>query len=148
MQRGAKLTKAKTAELGLQGKIDLADGQGFVVPSRLKDLRKGFGGGFNVGTVMKPVYYGVDSNGNQVALKYSTIALTDSLVSKHRGLNSLRKAMEASEVDELVMKSGVKIGSPTMSSSLLVASAVCLSTNTACVRLIVNDRLPQFPARL
>ena len=99
-------------DLGLDSPIDLADGQGFVLPSRLKDLRRGFGGGFNPGTVMKPVYYGTDSNGKPIALKYSTTVLTDSLVSAHPGLAALREQMELNEVDELVFKSGVKVGSP------------------------------------
>ena len=99
-------------DLGLDSPIDLADGQGFVLPSRLKDLRRGFGGGFNPGTVMKPVYYGVDSTGKPTALKYSTTVLTESLVENHPGLKALKKQMELAEVDELVFKSGVKVGAP------------------------------------
>jgi hypothetical protein len=99
-------------DLGLDKAFELADGQGFVLPSRLKDLRKGFGGGLKAGTVMKPVYYGIDENGDQIALKYSTVVLTNDLVSKHKGLKALRDVMEGSEVDELVMKSAVKIGAP------------------------------------
>ena len=99
-------------DLGLDSPIDLADGQGFVLPSRLKDLRRGFGGGFNPGTVMKPVYYGTDSNGKPTALKYSTTVLTDSLIGAHPGLAALRAQMELNEVDELIFKSGVKVGSP------------------------------------
>ena len=108
--------KIDLKELGLLGNIDIADGQGFVLPRRLKQLRRGFGGGLKVNTVMKPVYFGIGENGKQTAVKYSTVALTDSLVSKHKGLKFLRDAMEAANegkgVDELVMKSGVKIGSP------------------------------------
>lgn len=99
-------------DLGLDNKFDLADGQGFILPSRLKDLRRGFGGGLKAGVVMKPVYYGIDENGDQIALKYSTVTLKDDLVKNHKGLKALRDAMEAAEVDELVMKSVVKIGAP------------------------------------
>ena len=99
-------------DLGLDSPINLADGQGFVLPSRLKDLRRGFGGGFNPGTVMKPVYYGVDSTGKPTALKYSTTVLTESLVENHPGLRALKNQMELAEVDELVFKSGVKVGAP------------------------------------
>lgn len=99
-------------DLGLDSPIDLADGQGFVLPSRLKDLRRGFGGGFNPGTVMKPVYYGIDSTGKPTALKYSTTVLTESLVENHPGLKALKKQMELAEVDELIFKSGVKVGAP------------------------------------
>jgi hypothetical protein len=111
-----KELKIDLKELGLLGNIDIADGQGFVLPRRLQQLRRGFGGGLKVNTVMKPVYFGIGENGKQTAVKYSTVVLTDSLVSKHRGLKFLRNAMEAANegkgVDELVMKSGVKIGSP------------------------------------
>jgi hypothetical protein len=99
-------------DLGLDSPIKLADGQGFILPSRLKDLRRGFGGGFVPGTVMKPVYYGVDANGNAVALKYSTTVLTNSLLENHPGLQALRNQMELNLVDELIFKSGVKIGAP------------------------------------
>jgi len=99
-------------DLGLDNSFDLADGQGFVLPKRLQDLRRGFGGGLKAGTVMKPVYYGIDENGDQIALKYSTVVLTDELINRHKGLKALRDVMEESNIDELVMKSAVKIGAP------------------------------------
>ena len=103
-------------ELGLESSIDIADAQGFILPRRLKQLRRGFGGGLKIGTVMKPVYFGIDETGKGTAVKYSTVVLSDDLVGRHKGLKALRDAMEAANegmgIDELVMASGIKLGMP------------------------------------
>ena len=92
--------------------FDMADAQGFILPERLADIRRGFGGGIKISTVLKPVYFGVDKDGQTHALKYSAVVLSDDLVSKHPKLEQLRAAMRAIKADEYVFKTANKVGGP------------------------------------
>jgi hypothetical protein len=52
----AKLRKLE--KLFPKGSFEKTDAQAFMLPERFQELRKGFGRGFNLSTVMKPVYFG------------------------------------------------------------------------------------------
>jgi hypothetical protein len=92
--------------------FDIADAQGYMLPERRADIKRGFGNGLNIGNVLKPVYYGIHEDGNAVAVKYSSIVLTDDIVARFPKLGDLRKAMRIANVGEYVMDSGIKNGSP------------------------------------
>ncbi len=92
--------------------FDMADAQGYILPERLSDIRKGFGGGIKISTVLKPVYFGIDGNGASNALKYSAVVLSDDLVSRHPKLEQIREAMRAIKADEYVFKTANKVGGP------------------------------------
>lgn len=99
---------------------DLADAQGFMTPYRAKQIEKGFGKAYKAGAVVKPAFYGQttikDADGNDVEVpvmvKYSSVVLTDELVSRFPKLAALRKAMEDGAIDELVFDSANKVGVP------------------------------------
>tara|TARA_R110002126_G_scaffold159053_4_gene306415 strand:- start:22020 stop:36167 length:14148 start_codon:yes stop_codon:yes gene_type:complete len=98
--------------------FELSDAQGFMTPSRAENIRKGFGKGSNVQMTMKPVYFGIDENGVPVAIKYSSIELTDELIEMFPSLGKLRNRMVESGTDEFVFGSGVKLGQPTTLSEI------------------------------
>ena len=58
------------------------------------------------------MYYGIHDDGNAVAVKYSSIVLTDDIVSRFPKLGELRDAMRKANAGEYVMNSGIKNGSP------------------------------------
>jgi hypothetical protein len=95
---------------------DKHDGQGFMLPERHADVVKGFGPAAGMAIVKKPVHYEIDPMGLSRALKYSSIVLTDELVSMFPGLYDLREEMKGREgreqVDEFIFGSGVKVGAP------------------------------------
>lgn len=107
--------------------FDVTDAQGFVSQKRFADLQKGFGRGFKLSTVMKPVYFGIDmreiprETDNGIVyekvpvptyLKYSSIVLTDVLVNRFPSLGILAARMENNGLDELIFTSGNKVGIP------------------------------------
>jgi hypothetical protein len=105
---------------------DIADAQGFMLPSRYADLEKGFGRGWGLGNVMKPVHFEViekkviKEDGTPyttaipVYMKYSSIVLEDSLINKFPSLAKLRTKLEQLGVDELIFDTGIKTGLPTV----------------------------------
>ena len=92
--------------------FDIADAQGYMLPERRADIKRGFGNGLNIGNVLKPVYYGIHDNSDAVAVKYSSIVLTDDIVARFPKLGELRKAMRIANAGEYVMNSGIKNGAP------------------------------------
>lgn len=104
------------------------DAQGFVSQARFNDLKKGYGRGFKLSTVMKPVYFGIDirpipredAEGNityedvpvPTYLKYSSVVLTEVLMNRFPSLRKLNSRMAENEVGELIFDSGNKIGNP------------------------------------
>ena len=106
--------KDQLAIMGIE--FDIADAQGYMLPSRRADIRKGFGNGLNIGNVLKPVYYGVHADGNAVAVKYSSVVLTDDLVNRFPALKDLRTKMERANVGEFIMDSAIKNGNPKVQS--------------------------------
>ena len=102
--------KDQLSIMGIQ--FDIADAQGYMLPERRADIKKGFGNGLNIGNVLKPVYYGIHEDGNAVAVKYSSIVLTNDLVERFPSLGQLRTAMRVAGVGEYVMDSGIKNGAP------------------------------------
>ena len=92
--------------------FDMADAQGFILPERLADIRKGFGGGIKISTVLKPVYFGVNEDGKTDALKYSAVVLSDDLIKRHPLFEKIRNEMRAVNADELVFKTANKVGGP------------------------------------
>jgi hypothetical protein len=104
--------------------FESTDAQGFMTPARLADLSKGFEKSWELGTVHKPVHFGVypheftREDGSKyktakpVYVKNSTVVLTDDLVSRFPLLGKLRDAMVRQDLDELVFKSAVKEGAP------------------------------------
>lgn len=91
--------------------FDLADAQGLMTPERAADIMRGFPG-LNLGKVMKGVYAKVDNNGILRTMKYSSIVLSDELVSKQPKLKKVLEEMRKNEVDETVFASGFKNGQP------------------------------------
>ena len=65
--------KDQLAIIGID--FDIADAQGYMLPERRAEIKRGFGNGLNIGNVLKPVYYGIHDDGNAVAVKYSSIVL-------------------------------------------------------------------------
>ena len=106
--------KDQLAIMGVE--FDIADAQGYMLPSRRADIRKGFGNGLNIGNVLKPVYYGVHADGNAVAVKYSSVVLTDDLVNRFPALKDLRTKMERAKVGEFIMDTAIKNGNPKVQS--------------------------------
>lgn len=99
--------------------FESTDAQGFMLPSRQESLKRGFGTNYQVGNILKPSHYEVvvrEIEGEQVVfpvmVKYSSIVLTDDLISKHPKLAKIRKMMELNKIDELVYDSAVKVGVP------------------------------------
>jgi hypothetical protein len=98
--------------------FELSDAQGFSLPSRVANIRKGFGRASNVQMTMKPVYFGINEQGVPTAVKYSSIELTNELVEMFPSLGKLRDRMEKAKVDEFVFGSGVKLGQSTTLSTI------------------------------
>lgn len=105
----------------------LADSQGFVLPSRVKEYMKGFSRSWGVGSLFKPMYYGPGSattlvNGVpsetffQFYTKFSSVELSDDLVAQFPALGALRRQLEDQGIDEAVLASAVKVGLPSASS--------------------------------
>ena len=92
--------------------VKFTDGQGFMTPKRAADLRKGFGNAFKIGNVIKGVHFEIDEDGIPRAVKYSCIELTDELCKMFPKLKQVREALENNGIDEMVFKSGVKVGAP------------------------------------
>jgi hypothetical protein len=92
--------------------VKFTDGQGFMTPKRAADLRKGFGNAFKIGNVIKGVHFEIDADGIPRAIKYSCIELTDELCEMFPKLKQVRQALEDNGIDEMVFKSGVKVGAP------------------------------------
>lgn len=103
--------------------FDRTDAQSFITPTRARQLRRMYGRGYKMGSVTKPMYFGVryekDANGNtipvQTYIKTSAIELSDDLLDSLPNstlLRELRTAMERSGHDELIFGSAVKLGKP------------------------------------
>lgn len=96
------------------------DGQGFIMPSRARELSRGFENSWGLGLVHKPLYFGVHamtsedgySTGIPMYLKYSAVVLTDDIVTRFPALKKLRDRAEALNVDEVLFASAVKTGAP------------------------------------
>lgn len=102
---------------------NIADGQGFMLPSRAAEIEKGFGKAFGVGKVMKPVHYELRkvkadmgdktyTTAVPIYTKYSSIVLTEDLIKSFPFLEQLRNKMVELEVDELLMDTAIKVGLP------------------------------------
>jgi hypothetical protein len=78
----------------LRSKVyEWTDAQGFITPERAANIRQGFSREANLGSAMKPVYFGMNTNAMPVGVKYSTIELTDELCREFPSLAKLRFAM-------------------------------------------------------
>ncbi len=101
-------------------KFDPFDGQGFMLPERAEELRKGFGRAANMGNIFKGIHYEVAEkiiNGKKVyvpvMVKYSSVVLTDEMVEAFPKLKTLRDNMRENKIDEFLFPSAVKVGTPT-----------------------------------
>lgn len=98
--------------------FDLADAQGFMLPSRADNIIAGMGKAYDAGAIFKPAHYEVAERGENgfvpVMMKYSSAVLSDELVEKFPKLRKLREAMELDQIDELVFDSANKVGGPTI----------------------------------
>jgi len=100
--------------------IDLSDGQGFITQSRFEDLKRIFGDGYDLGRVMKPVYYGPRNEEAEdgtitpvfTYAKMSTIVLSDELMDVFPGLKKLALALENQGIGEMYFSSAIKVGNP------------------------------------
>ncbi len=100
--------------------FDMADAQGFMLPERAANIVQGFGKNYNAGAVFKPAHYEIAERTLQdgtkayvpVMLKYSSVVLSDDLVSRHPKLEALRQEMRDKNVHEFVFDSGTKVGAP------------------------------------
>lgn len=77
----------------LNKEYDITDAQGFATPERMANIRKGFSREANLGSTIKPVYFGIGDDGIARAVKYSTIELTDELCLRFPSLSQLRYQM-------------------------------------------------------
>lgn len=102
------------------GKYDVYDGFGVALPKRRRDIVRGFGSNYGVTNILKPAHYEVDQNGVPRMVKYSSLVLTDELVDRYPSLNILRDNLEALGMDEMVMASAVKTGTPAAESMLSI----------------------------
>jgi hypothetical protein len=125
------------------------DGQGFVLPERADEIKRGFGNAYKVGRVMKPVHFEVDDSGIQRGIKYSVVELTDELVDQFSELGNLRDHMRRIGVQEAVFNSAVKVGNPIATSRVAwndaisdrefeVAGAAVLTLNNNNYRMQLN----------
>ncbi|ATL48366.1 hypothetical protein COR50_15020 [Chitinophaga caeni] len=74
-------------------KYDLTDAQGFATPERVDNIRKGFSREANIGSTLKPVYFGIDPEGIARGIKYSTVEITNELAVAFPELAKLRFQM-------------------------------------------------------
>lgn len=110
----------KLAEAVGRKAFDLADAQGFMTPERAENIVQGFGRAYNAGAVFKPAHYeiakrtvdGVETY-VPVMLKYSSVVLSDDLVSRFPKLEALRTEMRNTGTHEFIFDSGTKLGAPT-----------------------------------
>lgn len=100
--------------------FESADAAGYMLPEFWAKLKKSYGVESQSDLTLKPVYYGVDSEGIPRAIKYASFVLTDDRVRKFPALKKLRDAMrnakdtngQLSPVDQMIFKSAVKVGAP------------------------------------
>lgn len=100
--------------------FDMADAQGFMTPERAANIVQGFGKNYNAGAVFKPAHYEIAERTLQdgtkafvpVMLKYSSVVLSNDLVSRHPKLEALRQEMRDKNIHEFVFDSGTKVGAP------------------------------------
>lgn len=86
---------------GLKGKLNnLSDGQSMIHPLRQRNIMIGFGRSFNVGSTIKNLYSGFDSNGDKVNLKTSSIVLSDTMIRRDPSRKMLRRFMETQMIPE------------------------------------------------
>jgi hypothetical protein len=88
------------------------DGQGFMTPVRAEELAFMFGKEYGLESTLKPIIFDINEEGRPFLGKYSSIVLTDELVAKYPALKNMRDNMYATNTDELLHGSGVKIGAP------------------------------------
>lgn len=99
--------------------FDLTDAQGYMLPERASQIVSGFGNAYNSGAVFKPAHYEVADRGDgtyvPVMLKYSSVVLSDDLVSRFPKLEQLRNEMRNhpdGTIHEYIFNTGVKVGAP------------------------------------
>ena len=90
---------------------EASDAEGFMLPEFYEKIASAYGADALVDTVLKPVYFSIEK-GVPTAVKYSVKVLTDELVSAFPHLATYREAMRNAKADQMVFKSGVKIGRP------------------------------------
>ena len=116
------------------------DGQGFMLPERYDELRNaGFSQEFNMSKILKPVIYSINDEGVARGIKYSSIVLSDELVSEFPSLGQLRKNMRAAEAGEAVFASGIKIGIPESVASFEEIFKQDYVTDPTSIMTIPND---------
>lgn len=105
--------------------FELTDAQGYMLPERADNIVQGFGQSYKGATVFKPAHYEVaehqDGSYVPTMLKYSSVVLSDDLVSRFPKLAELRAGMRThpgGPVDEFVFSSGNKVGQPATQVSL------------------------------
>lgn len=100
--------------------FDLADAQGFMTQSRADNIIQGFGKNYKAGAVFKPAHYENVPRTLEddtvayvpVMLKYSSVVLSEDLISRFPKLKALNGEMVAKGADEFVFNTGVKLGAP------------------------------------
>lgn len=116
-----------------QRPIEKSDGQVFILPSRLRNLQKGYGREFRLANILKPKYFGNRTEKNQETgeivsiptyIKPSAVVLSDELLYTvdenglkqvrpgMEGLSKMRERMERFGHEELIFGSSVKLGKP------------------------------------
>lgn len=102
---------------------DMTDAQGFMLPSRVIDLGRGFERAWYRGAVHKPVHFELQLRKSKTSdytsavptyIKYSAVELSDYFLDSVNSplLYKLRANMERLGVDEMVFASAVKAGKP------------------------------------
>lgn len=103
----------------LKERFEATDAQGFMMPRRMADLSMGYESAWGLGDVTKPIQFGakpINIDGYTTAspdyVKYSTINLSKDLISKFPALKTLHDIGVKLDVDEIVFKTGYKLGQP------------------------------------
>jgi len=92
--------------------VEIADAQGFMLPSRADELVAGLGQSYGAGAIFKAAHYEITKDGVPVMIKYSSAVLTDDLVNKYPKLKKEKEAMIEAGVSEKIYITGNKVGVP------------------------------------
>lgn len=98
------------------------DAQGFMSEKRWNNLSKGYGAAWNLGNVMKPIYFGIHAmpmmkDGKVIDFpvpvysKLSSVKVSTELAKRFPGIAALKNYMDTHNIDEIHFKSATKLGS-------------------------------------
>lgn len=92
--------------------VTLSNGFAFMSSVRGAEVKELVGRNFNQGNYVKGVYAGIEKSGIIRLIKYSSVILNKDLVNLFPKLREINDYMVEHEIDEIIFKSAVKVGSP------------------------------------